>query len=164
MILVKHTPEFHVWPCLYFNSAQLSKDMVGFWVRQLLHFFCCMPHIPLYFSCIAPSVLFLKASITTVKIKYVTSEKHYTGTPTSHSTNPCWSWDVTSVPDTSTMFVCISLRQSMVALPLTIYRPRSLQRCSTTLFFLLTSLVWGLFSLWSGARYRELDPPRWVSQ
>lgn len=69
--------------------------MVGFWVRQLLHFFCCMPHIPLYFSCITPSVLFLKASATTslVKIKCVTPEKHCTGTPSSHSTNP-WRWQM----------------------------------------------------------------------
>ncbi|XP_069366039.1 inositol polyphosphate 5-phosphatase K isoform X1 [Paralichthys olivaceus] len=50
-------------------------------------------------------------------------------------------------------------RKSTVALPLTMYRPRPLQRCSTTLFFLLTSLTWGLLSVWLGAWYRELDPP-----
>lgn len=52
---------------------------------------------------------------------------------------------------------------STVVLPLTMYRPRPLQRCSTTLFFLLTSLTWGLLSVWLGAWHRELDPPRWVS-
>ncbi|KAG7237050.1 hypothetical protein INR49_032864 [Caranx melampygus] len=50
-------------------------------------------------------------------------------------------------------------KKSTVALPLTMYRPRPLQRCSTTLFFLLTSLTWGLLSVWLGAWYRELDPP-----
>ncbi|KAM7374372.1 hypothetical protein PAMP_007033 [Pampus punctatissimus] len=50
-------------------------------------------------------------------------------------------------------------RKSTVALPLTMYRPRPLQRCSTTLLFLLTSLTWGLLSVWLGAWYRELDPP-----
>uniref|UniRef100_A0A3P8VL48 Inositol polyphosphate-5-phosphatase K n=1 Tax=Cynoglossus semilaevis TaxID=244447 RepID=A0A3P8VL48_CYNSE len=50
-------------------------------------------------------------------------------------------------------------RKSAVALPLTMYRPRPLQRCSTTLFFLLTSLTWGLLSVWLGAWYRELNPP-----
>ncbi|CAB1431662.1 unnamed protein product [Pleuronectes platessa] len=38
-------------------------------------------------------------------------------------------------------------RKSTVALPLTMYRPRPLQRCSTTLLFLLTSLTWGLLSV-----------------
>ncbi|XP_072302210.1 inositol polyphosphate 5-phosphatase K isoform X3 [Eucyclogobius newberryi] len=50
-------------------------------------------------------------------------------------------------------------RKSTWALPLTMYRPRPLQRCSTTLLFLLTSLSWGLLSVWVGAWYRELDPP-----
>lgn len=59
--------------------------------------------------------------------------------------------------------VRVSLRMSSVALPLTMYRPRPLQRCSTTLFFLLTSLTWALLSVWLGAWHRELDPPRLVS-
>ncbi|KAF3706544.1 Inositol polyphosphate 5-phosphatase K [Channa argus] len=50
-------------------------------------------------------------------------------------------------------------RKSTVALPLTMYRPRPLQRCSTTLFFLLTSIIWGLLSVWFGFWYREIDPP-----
>lgn len=59
--------------------------------------------------------------------------------------------------------VCVSLRKSTVALPLTMYRPRPLQRCSTTLLLLLTSLTWGLLCVWLGAWRRELDPPRLVS-
>lgn len=59
--------------------------------------------------------------------------------------------------------VCVPLRMSTVALPLTMYRPRPLQRCSTTLLFLLTSLTWGLLCVWLGAWHRELDPPRFVS-
>ncbi|CAG5873649.1 unnamed protein product [Menidia menidia] len=50
-------------------------------------------------------------------------------------------------------------RKSTVALPLTMYRPRPLQRCSTNLLFLLTSLTWGLLCFWFGAWYREIDPP-----
>ncbi|XP_021167780.2 inositol polyphosphate 5-phosphatase K isoform X4 [Fundulus heteroclitus] len=50
-------------------------------------------------------------------------------------------------------------RTSIVALPLTMYRPRPLQRCSTTLLFLLTSLFWGGVCFWLGAWYRELNPP-----
>lgn len=58
--------------------------------------------------------------------------------------------------------VYVPLRMSTVALPLTMYRPRPLQRCSTTLLFLLTSLTWGLLCVWLGAWHRELDPPRLV--
>lgn len=75
-------------------------------------------------------------------------------------------WDAAD-PDLSVYMnwhrVCVPLRMSTVALPLTMYRPRPLQRCSTTLLFLLTSLTWGLLCVWLGAWHRELDPPRFVS-
>ncbi|KAI3373674.1 hypothetical protein L3Q82_022268, partial [Scortum barcoo] len=61
--------------------------------------------------------------------------------------------------DTSTPKTWLGFKKSTVALPLTMYRPRPLQRCSTTLFFLLTSLTWGLLSVWLGAWHRELDLP-----
>ncbi|XP_031728557.1 inositol polyphosphate 5-phosphatase K isoform X1 [Anarrhichthys ocellatus] len=61
--------------------------------------------------------------------------------------------------DTSTPKTWLGFAKSTVLLPLTMYRPRPLQRCSTTLFFLLTSLTWGLLSVWLGAWHRELDPP-----
>ncbi|XP_061926110.1 inositol polyphosphate 5-phosphatase K-like isoform X2 [Entelurus aequoreus] len=52
-----------------------------------------------------------------------------------------------------------AFKVSNVALPLTMYRPRPLQRCSTTLLFLLTSLTWALLSVRLGGWHRELDPP-----
>ncbi|KAM4726744.1 inositol polyphosphate 5-phosphatase K isoform 2-T2 [Anableps anableps] len=48
---------------------------------------------------------------------------------------------------------------TVAVLPLTMYRPRPLQRCSTTFHFLLTSLFWGMVCFCLGAWYRELNPP-----
>lgn len=56
----------------------------------------------------------------------------------------------------------MSVRKSALLLPLTMYRPRPLQRCSTGLALLLTTLTWFLLCVCLGGWYRELGPKRWV--